>query len=110
MATAEEILDKHSRWLELEEQAQRREWDRARKLGLKALEGEGFAIRGLLARDDRSGMLGRSIVVYERTYGPERGGFKLGANDPVICRLQSDPETHHLKAVLHRLTPRSIEL
>ncbi len=107
---ANDILDKHARWIELEEQAQRAQWEKARKLGLKALEAEGFAVRGLLARDDRSGMLGRSIIVYERTYGPERGGFKLGANDPVIVRLQSEPDTHAHKALLHRLTPRSVEL
>jgi ATP-dependent RNA/DNA helicase IGHMBP2 len=109
-STSEEVLDKHARWLDLEERAQREQWEKARKLGLKALEAEGYAIRGLLARDDRSAMLGRMVLVCERTYGPERGGFKLGANDPVVVRLQAEPETHAIKAVLNRLTPRSVEI
>lgn len=106
----EDILEKHRQWLAYEENEQRQQWEAVRKHGLKQLEQEGYAIRGLLARDDRSGFLGRSLITFERTYGAERGGFRLSASDPVIVRHQTEPETNHMKAILHRITPRSIEL
>ncbi|MCC6805960.1 MAG: AAA family ATPase [Deltaproteobacteria bacterium] len=110
MASADDILEKHRQWLALEEAAQREEWERAKKHGIKVLESEGYAIRGLLARDDRSGFLGRSLIIFERTYGAERGGFRMSASDPVIVRHQAEPEQSSMKAVLHRITPRSVEL
>jgi ATP-dependent RNA/DNA helicase IGHMBP2 len=106
----EDILEKHRQWLAFEEAEQRQQWEAVRKHGLKQLEQEGYAIRGLLARDDRSGFLGRSLITFERTYGAERGGFRLSASDPVIVRHQAEPETNNMKAILHRITPRSIEL
>lgn len=110
MATLEDILEKHRQWLAYEEAAQREQWEAVRQHGLKVLESEGYAIRGLLARDDRSGFLGRSLITMERTYGPERGGYRLSASDPVIVRHQAEPDVSSMKAVLHRITPRSIEL
>src|SRR5688572_26218181 len=100
MLTADEILQKHRDWLVHEERAQREQWEAARKKGLKALEAEGFAIRGLQPREDRSGFLGRTLIAYERTYGPDRGGFRLGPNDPVLLRHQANPDQTGLRAVI----------
>jgi predicted DNA helicase len=110
MPRAEDQLARDRRLLELEEAAELAIWKDAHTQGLKALEQEGLAIRGLLAREDRGGPLGRTWITFERTYGAERGGSRLGAGDPVLVRQQNDPENTEVRALIRRLTSRTIEL
>lgn len=110
MTLVDDQLARDRRLLELEEAAELSIWKAAHTQGLKALEQEGLAIRGLLAREDRGGPLGRTWITFERTYGSDRGGFRLGAGDPVLVRQQNDPDNSEIRALVRRLTGRTLEL
>ena len=62
----EEQLARDRRLLELEERAERDAWQAAHQQGLKALEREGLAIRGLTAKEDKGGPFGRTVITFDR--------------------------------------------
>ncbi len=106
----EEQLARDRRLLELEERAERDAWTAAHQQGLKALEREGLAIRGLTAKEDKGGPFGRTQITFDRTYGGEQGGFALHGGDPVLLHPQAEPESGEQKAIIRRITPRTLEL
>lgn len=109
MTRLNDALARDRALVELERKADHARWAAARKRGLKELEREGLALRGLRAREDSS-EIGRTLVIFDRSHGASVGGHRLSANDPVLVRPQLEPEGEQTRAMLKRITPRTVEI